>query len=115
MIQRIQHVFMLLSAAATGMMIYKPLINIEVPDGESGLMYANALKTLGGGEIILSSLPLFILICVVTIIPLVCISLYKKRMLQMRGVAHRLIHSCIWLRLPGLKMRSSGLRALRMP
>jgi len=91
MIQRIQHFFLLLSAVATGIIILKPVISIEVPNGESGLMYASALKSAGAGEVILPSLPLVFLVSLITLISLVSIFLYKKRLLQMRLTVYNMI------------------------
>ena len=91
MLQRIQHIFLLLSAVATGLMIFKPLVSIEVAGGESAFMFAGAIRTEGAGETILSCIPLMFLICLITAISLLTIFLYKKRLLQMRFTVYNMI------------------------
>ncbi len=91
MIQRIQSLFLLLSAIVTGLMVFKPLLNIEAADGESGILFANAVKSAGAGEVILPCLPLLILICTITLISIITIFLYKKRLLQLRLTVYNMI------------------------
>ena len=91
MIQRIQSLFLLLSAITTGLMTFNPLLNIEVTNGESGILFANAVKSAGTGEVILPCSPLQILISLITLISLLTIFIYKKRMLQMRLTIYNLI------------------------
>lgn len=90
MIQRIQHFFLFLSAVSTGLMLFQPLMGIE-SSSQSGLMYADALKTARAGEVILPSLPLLILISVITLISFGSIYLYKKRILQLRITVYNMI------------------------
>lgn len=73
------------------MMLLKPLVRIFVPEGESGLMYAGVLKSAGAGEAVLSSMPLFFLIAMVTAISVITIFIYKKRVLQMRITVYNMI------------------------
>ena len=82
---------MLLSAVATGILIFMPLASIEVVGGESGFMYADAIKSAGAGETILPCIPLLFLISLITTISLVCISLYKRRLIQMRLTVYNMI------------------------
>ena len=91
MIQRIQSLFLLLSAIATGLMTFNPLLNIEATNGESGILFANAVKSVGAGEVILPCSPLLILICLITLISLFTIFIYKKRMLQLRLTVYNMI------------------------
>ena len=91
MVQRIQSLFLLLSAIATGLMTFTPLLDIEAANGESGILFANAVKSAGAGEVLLPCLPLLILICLITLISIITIFLYKKRMLQMRLTVYNMI------------------------
>ena len=90
MIQRIQHFFLLLSAVSTGLMLFQPLLGIE-SNSETGVMFADALKTAGAGEVILPCLPLLILIGLITLISLGSIYLFKRRVLQMRLTVYNMI------------------------
>ena len=91
MIQRIQTLFFLLSAIATGLMLVNPLLGIELPDGGLAILFADAVKYSGSGKIIVQAIPLLILISIITLISLVTIFLFKRRMLQMRLTVYNLI------------------------
>ena len=80
MIQRIQSLFWLLGTIASGLMLFNPVLRINVSGGDSGLLYAGSLKSEVSGEVITSSIPLFSLVLIITLIGLVCIFLLKKRM-----------------------------------
>ena len=91
MIQRIQSLFWLLSGVATGLMTFQPLLKIESDGLEKGLLFANEIQSAGAGESILSCTPLLILICVITLISVMTIFLFKKRMVQMRLTIYNMI------------------------
>lgn len=91
MIQRIQSLFWLLSAVASGIMTFEPLLKIESSGIEKGLLFASDIKSTGAGEVILSCLPLLVLICIITLISVATIFLYKKRLLQMRLTVYNMV------------------------
>lgn len=85
MIQRIQTVFLLVSAILTALIFFMPLANLITGDGN--IFSFNALgvnATLNSVEIKISALPVAILSIMITIINLVAIFLFKKRTFQMR-------------------------------
>ena len=108
MVQRIQSLFLLLSAIATGLMTFNPLLDIEAANGESGILFANAVKSAGAGEVLLPCLPLLILICLITLISIITIFLYKKRMLQMRLTVYNMILMVGLIGLGSPKRRQEG-------
>lgn len=81
MIQRIQSLYLLLSALLTGSMFFLPLAELVSDDAKFTLLY-RGLET--GGELNTPTLALAILVTVATIVSLITILLYKKRMLQIR-------------------------------
>ena len=91
MIQRIQSLFWLLGSIASGLMLFNPVLRINVSGGDSGLLYAGSLKSEVSGEVIISSIPLFSLVLIIVLIGLVCIFLFQKRVLQMRLTVYNMI------------------------
>lgn len=91
MIQRIQTLFFLLSAVASGLMLFNPLLAIELQDSASAILFADAVKYAGSGKVVVQALPLLALVAIITLISVATIFLFKKRMLQMRLTVYNLI------------------------
>lgn len=81
MIQRIQTVYLLISALLTGSMFFLPLAALANDEASYELLYKGVAS---GNELITPTLALAILVTLTTLISLVTIFLYKKRVLQMR-------------------------------
>jgi hypothetical protein len=91
MIQRIQTLFFLLSALAAGLMLFNPLLGIDLPDGGRAILFADGVKDAGSGKVVVQAFPLLALIAIITLISIVTVFLYKKRMLQMRLTVYNLV------------------------
>ena len=91
MIQRIQSLYFLLSALATGLMLFNPLLGIGSESNSRAWLFADAVKDSNTGDVIVQAYPLLILIGIITLISLVTIFLYKRRMGQMRLTIYNMI------------------------
>ena len=91
MIQRIQTLFWLLGSVASGLMLFNPILRISSEAGSYGLLYAGSLKTEGADDLIFSSVPLLVLILIITLLGLGCIFLFKKRVLQVRLTVYNMV------------------------
>jgi len=87
--QRIQTVYLFLSTVASSMMIFKPFVSITGSKGE-GILKAGGVQMISG-ERVLNTFPLIGLVVVISVISLVSIFLFKKRVLQMRLTMYNLI------------------------
>ncbi len=81
MIQRIQSIYLLISALLTGSMFFMSLADLANDDTVYTLLYRGIANS---EELITQTLPLAILVTVTTLVSLVTIFLYKKRVLQIR-------------------------------
>lgn len=84
MIQRIQTLFLLLALILTAMLFYSPIA--EILEGEQHLLVfkCTGLYNAENEEIIIKTVPLIILLAVITLLYIVAIFLYKRRVLQSR-------------------------------
>lgn len=82
MIQRIQSLYLLIVTALMSVTLFSRLAWFGSEGGEFGL-YAFALKS-AEGEVLHSTIYLGILLVLATVLPLVTIFLYRRRMLQIR-------------------------------
>ncbi|MGL4293415.1 MAG: DUF4293 domain-containing protein [Bacteroidales bacterium] len=84
MIQRIQTLFLLLAVCLISVMLFVPLASFQMND-MTYLLKADALiNTMKDNQAELVLWPLFIMLIIMVIVPVVTIFLYKKRMLQIR-------------------------------
>ncbi len=81
MIQRIQSIFLLVSALLTGSMFFLSLAKLTTDETTYLLLY-RGLES--GGELSTPTLALAILVTLTTLVSFITIFLYKKRMLQIR-------------------------------
>jgi hypothetical protein len=83
MLQRIQTVYLLIIAVLTALMLFMPLSVLQTGDGLYTLdvFGVNAVVT---SEIVYPAWGLFILVALISLLALITIFLYKKRMLQIR-------------------------------
>lgn len=82
MIQRIQSLYLLIVTALMSVTLFSRLAWFGGDGGEFGL-YAFALKS-AEGEVLHSTIYLGILLVLATVLPLITIFLYRRRMLQIR-------------------------------
>lgn len=83
MIQRIQTLLLIAVVFLISLLIFLPLATFSTPEA-SFLLKADSLADLMGNSDAIVVWPLFIMLIVMVIVPLVTIFLYKKRMLQIR-------------------------------
>lgn len=84
MIQRIQTLFLLIVVCLISLMIFFPLANLVTED-TTYLLKADALvNVMKDNQAELVIWPLFILLIIMILIPLLTIFLFKKRLLQIR-------------------------------
>lgn len=88
MIQRIQTLFMLVAGMLIGSLYIQKFADIIVNDE---LHIFNAFGILKGEELLHSGLPLMVLIGIITLMHVVAIVLFKKRILQIRILAFTII------------------------
>jgi hypothetical protein len=83
MLQRIQTVYLLIIAALTAFMLFMPLAVLQTGDGfyTFDVFGVNAVAT---SEIVYPTWGLFVLVALISLLALVTVFLYKKRMLQIR-------------------------------
>lgn len=83
MIQRIQSLYLLLSGLLMGSLFFVPLAQIET-DTQGVFQFIYRGLTNAEGEMVTPTLALSILLTVATVISIITIFLYKKRLLQLR-------------------------------
>ena len=88
MIQRIQTVYLLLAGIITASLFFFDFAELAV---DSELLVFNAFGILKGEEIIISGIPVQFFIALVTILHIVIIFMYKKRIRQMRMTVFTII------------------------
>ena len=86
MIQRIQTVFLIVTVILMGIMLFTPLATIVDAYDTYYILRADSFSRVTEGQNVseLVVWPLFILIIILTVLPLTTIFLFKKRLLQMR-------------------------------
>ena len=85
MIQRIQTLFLLLTAIITGLLFFMPVALLIVPTGDTYAFYTTKVLQTGEEPIFIAyNWMSFILNLQITALPLVTLFLYKKRFLQLR-------------------------------
>uniref|UniRef100_UPI0032166FCC DUF4293 domain-containing protein n=1 Tax=uncultured Draconibacterium sp. TaxID=1573823 RepID=UPI0032166FCC len=88
MIQRIQTIFMLVAGLLIGSLYVQKFADIIVNDQ---LHIFNAFGIFNGEELLFSGLPMLIFIGIITVLHLVAIFLFKKRILQIRVLGFTII------------------------
>ncbi len=83
MIQRIQTIYLLLTAAVAAVASVMPLTYFSISSGELFDLYASGVRAVGG-EQIQGSIYMLILSVAAAVLPIVTIFLFKNRMLQVR-------------------------------
>nr|WP_321410096.1 DUF4293 domain-containing protein [uncultured Carboxylicivirga sp.] len=81
MIQRIQSIYLLISGLLTGSMFFVPLAELANNDGSYTLLYRGLADS---EQLTTPTLALAILVTITTLISLINIFLYKKRLIQIR-------------------------------
>lgn len=84
MIQRIQTLFLLIAVCLISILLFLPLSTIATSDTQYLLQADGLINTMKENQAELVSWPLFIMICVMILVPFIAIFLFKKRMLQIR-------------------------------
>ncbi len=88
MIQRIQTIFILVAGMLTASLFVQKFADLIVNDE---LHIFNAYGIFKNGELLFSGLPILIFIGIIAVLHLVCIFLFKKRILQIRILAFTII------------------------
>ena len=84
MIQRIQTIYLLVVALMFSVLFFVPFAGFSV-DGAEYVLEADSLKSLTDADAApVMAWPLFILLCVMVLVPFITIFLYNRRMLQVR-------------------------------
>lgn len=84
MVQRIQTVYLLVATILIGSVFAYPLAELLGADGQLFIFKFNGLKIENEEGLYLLTIPPIILLGITTLIPLVSVFLYKKRIIQMR-------------------------------
>jgi hypothetical protein len=84
MIQRIQTIYLLISLIAWGLLFFNPIIGFTDDAGGAWALFANGIKEVSGGKMVLSAIPMFVLFLMIQILILISLLSYKRRALQLR-------------------------------
>jgi hypothetical protein len=85
MIQRIQSLYLLLSAILSSVLLFTPLSDIRLAGGVTLKYFSYGFQHAGQtGNFMHSALPIIFLLAIVSVVSFVCIFLYKKRKIQIR-------------------------------
>lgn len=87
MIQRIQTVYLVLTALLPGIFLKGSFLKFINNSGETFTLYLNGVvknSAIAGAEVANKVLPLGILLTLIPVFSIICIFLYRKRKLQMR-------------------------------
>ena len=113
MIQRIQSVYLLVSAILLGLIFILPVAEISSTDA---LYFFDIRGIHKGGEVIMNGLPLMIFLSLVILIHLIIIFLFKKRLLQVRLLIMTIIlllglfSALFWFGYMSIKGASTGFK-----
>lgn len=93
MIQRIQSVYLLAASVLMSVMLFQPLTEIAADGRGIYSVWSRGWYLTGGGEVELAmaTWPVFILVGVLVLLPLINIFLYRKRKLQLRISVYSII------------------------
>ncbi|MGE0090576.1 MAG: DUF4293 domain-containing protein [Bacteroidales bacterium] len=91
MIQRIQTVYFFVIAILMGSMFFYPFAELLAPDNQVFAYYFNGLFIENNNSAYFLTIPPAILLCSITLISIISIFLYKKRILQIRLSAFNLL------------------------
>jgi len=93
MIQRIQSVYLLAASVLMSVMLFQPLAEIAADGRGIYSVWSRGWYLTGGGEVELAmaTWPVFILVGVLALLPLINIFLYRKRKLQLRISVYSII------------------------
>jgi hypothetical protein len=91
MIQRIQTIYLLISLIAWGFLFFNPIVAFTSEAGGAWSLYANGIKEVAGGKMVLATVPMMILFVLVEIIVLISILTYRRRSLQLRATLLNMI------------------------
>jgi len=84
MIQRIQTIYLLICLIAWGFLFFNPIIGFTNEAGGAWMLYANGIKEVTGGKMVLGAVPMFVLFVLVEILALLSVLSYRRRALQLR-------------------------------
>jgi len=84
MIQRIQSIYLLMVTLLMASLFFYPIAELLGADGQLFIFNFDGLSVEGEEGLYLITLPPFILLSIIVLIPFVSIFFYKKRILQMR-------------------------------
>ncbi len=84
MIQRIQSIYLLIVTLLMASLFIYPFAELLGADGQLYIFNYNGLSVHGEEQLYLLTVPPFVLLALITLIPFISIFLYKKRMLQIR-------------------------------
>jgi drug/metabolite transporter (DMT)-like permease len=90
MIQRIQTLFLLGAAVFFALMLFMPLARILTDGGVTYIVLSKGLQK-EGGEVLVQTMPVFILVLVSAILPFLNLFMYKNRKLQIRFCVYGII------------------------
>ena len=88
MIQRIQSLYLLVSTILMGLTFFAPVASFTVASGD---IYTLTTFSLSSAEVSQSTIWMGILMVIATVLPLVTIFLFKRRMLQVRLCAVEIV------------------------
>jgi hypothetical protein len=93
MIQRIQSVYLLAASVLMSVMLFQPLAEIAADGRGIYSVWSRGWYLTGGGEdeLAMATWPVFILVGVLALLPLINIFLYRKRKLQLRISVYSII------------------------
>lgn len=84
MIQRIQSIYLLIVSLLMASLFIYPSAELLGANGQLFIYNYNGLSVHGEEDLYLLTVPPFVLLALITLIPFISIFLYKKRMLQIR-------------------------------
>lgn len=84
MIQRIQTLFLLIAVGLISILLFLPLATIVTPDTQYLLQADGLVNTMSEDQATVVSWAIFAMVCVMVLVPLIAIFLFKKRLLQIR-------------------------------
>jgi hypothetical protein len=99
MIQRIQSIYLLLAALCSGLLLAVPLYNIETANATYQLFLGGLIQIIPKETVLMSQPALLAVGILLTLFPLVILSLYKKRQFQMRLAASAMMANTAMLML----------------
>lgn len=91
MIQRVQTLFLLVATILSALVVFVPISEMMLPNGDVAKLYSTGLKNLNSSEVLYQTFPILILGLATSLLSLITIFIYQRRTIQMRLCVYNIL------------------------